>query len=204
MTLQPIKTELSLCIIKDEADGPICGDPKYVTLTTDYLFSDGLTYTFEFPMCLSHAESMRGRLDDLKMERDRVTHPVTPEYIAGPDELPEGSVFVFGSNTEGIHGTGSASTAINEFGAIWGKPYGRQGASYAICTTDLTSGDRYPLHLIEEHIEEFLNYALANPEETFWVTKIGSLRAGYTIEDMAALWEGKNIPQNVVLPVEYI
>jgi hypothetical protein len=75
--------------------------------------------------------------------------------------------------------------------------------SYAICTTDLGSERRFMLETIEAQIREFLLYASWHPLETFYVTKVGTLRAGYTVGEVAALWKGKAIPANVILPKEF-
>lgn len=55
----------------------------------------------------------------------------TPDKITklAPDEI-----FVFGSNLAGRHGGGAALTAMQHFGAEWGKGEGIQGQSYAIPT----------------------------------------------------------------------
>ena len=55
----------------------------------------------------------------------------TPEKITklAPDEI-----FVFGSNLAGHHMGGAARTAMDHFGAEWGKGEGIQGQSYAIPT----------------------------------------------------------------------
>lgn len=127
----------------------------------------------------------------------------TPEWINGPEDLPPNSVFVFGSNTQGIHGRGSAKTAIDKFGAVYGEGFGRQGMSYAICTTDFERKGLYPLELIEQQIDAFLLYAARTPDELFYVTKIGTHLAGYTVEDIAALWRRKVIEPNVILPKEF-
>lgn len=51
-----------------------------------------------------------------------MNHPkYTPENI---EDLPPGSIFVFGSNEIGIHGKGAALTAWKSFGAM-GGPRGR-------------------------------------------------------------------------------
>lgn len=48
------------------------------------------------------------------------------------------NIFVFGSNTQGRHGKGSAKFALDHCKAIYGKSQGLQGYSYAIVTKDLT------------------------------------------------------------------
>ena len=40
------------------------------------------------------------------------------------------TIFVFGSNTEGRHGAGSAKVALECFGAEYGNPSGLQGESH--------------------------------------------------------------------------
>lgn len=47
------------------------------------------------------------------------------------------TIFVFGSNPEGIHGAGAAKVAIEQFGAIYGIGEGLQGHAYALPTKDL-------------------------------------------------------------------
>jgi hypothetical protein len=59
---------------------------------------------------------------------------VTPNHIK---DLKENEIFVFGSNRQGRHGKGSALTARNKFGAIYGQSEGLQGQSYAIITKEL-------------------------------------------------------------------
>ncbi len=54
---------------------------------------------------------------------------ITPTYI---EELNANEVFVFGSNLQGIHGSGAAQVARECFGAIMGRGVGLQGQSYAI------------------------------------------------------------------------
>ena len=56
------------------------------------------------------------------------TGNITPE----PD-----TIFVFGSNPEGRHGSGSAKVARLQFGAIYGQGEGLQGNAYALPTTEL-------------------------------------------------------------------
>lgn len=131
-------------------------------------------------------------------------HKYTPEMINNPGELPEDSVFVFGSNTDGKHVSGSAKTAIDEFGAIEGQAEGRQGDSYGIVTTDFHKLDGpYPLEDIDAGIKTFCTYASQHPGEIFYMTKIGSMRAGHKLEDIVALFKNNTIPPNVILPQEF-
>ena len=56
------------------------------------------------------------------------TGNITPE---------DNTIFVFGSNPQGIHGAGSAKVAREKFGAIYGRGEGLQGHAYALPTKDL-------------------------------------------------------------------
>jgi len=143
----------------------------------------------------------------------------TPENLSKAN-MPANGIFVFGSNTEGRHGLGAAETAKKEFGAIQGQPEGLQGRSYAIITKDLSKGKRsIPLYDLEgtsiaEGVKSFIEYANAHPELKFYVTKIGSKLAGYSVEEIKGVFDSVNtlftflgienyIPDNVILPKEY-
>lgn len=117
----------------------------------------------------------------------------TPERVTdlAPDEI-----FVFGSNLEGIHRRGSAKDAIERFGAIFGKGVGRQGQSYGIPTMN-------SLELIGFYIDDLIEYATDHPNLTFWVTKIGTGIAGYTVEEIGDLFRERDLPSNVRVPREF-
>ncbi|MBW4564935.1 MAG: hypothetical protein KME32_28275 [Mojavia pulchra JT2-VF2] len=63
-------------------------------------------------------------------------HPykIIPDRIT---KLAKGQIFVFGSNTEGRHGAGSALFARQYCNTECGNPQGRQGQSWAIATKGL-------------------------------------------------------------------
>lgn len=109
-------------------------------------------------------------------------------------------VFVFGSNYAGRHGAGAALYARNHYGARYGVGKGRQGNAYAIPTKDgyLRS---LPLNVIEHHVLEFIQYAIANPGIEFLVTRVGCGLAGYKDNDIAPMF--KKVPDNCMLPVEW-
>lgn len=100
-------------------------------------------------------------------------------------------VFVFGSNTAGIHGAGAAHTAIKEHGAIYGKGYGHNGNSFAIPTKD-NDIQTLPLAVIEYFIHGFIAFAHCHPKMTFQVTAIGCGLAGYKHEQIAPLFLGSS------------
>jgi len=125
--------------------------------------------------------------------------PIDPKNM-GPDDI-----FVFGSNTEGRHGKGAALTAKTHFGAIYGQARGLQGRSYAIVTKDLKIGERsIPLEEIESEIDLLIQFALDNSDKKFWVVKLGCSLAGYSVKEIARLFSNKLIPNNIVLPVEFV
>ncbi len=126
----------------------------------------------------------------------------SPNYITS---LQPYQVFVFGSNTEGIHGGGAARMALNDFGAVYGQPDGLQGQSYAIFTKDLKKGMRsVRLDVIEGQIIVMLQVAKSKPELEFLVTRIGCELAGFKESEIAGLFKGKDIPENVLLPESFI
>jgi hypothetical protein len=125
-------------------------------------------------------------------------------------QLNPNQIFVFGSNTEGIHGAGAAAQAM-KFGAIYGQPRGRQGQTYAIVTKDLSVGERsIPVKTIRAEIHEFIDYAISHPELEFLVTAIGCGLAGYSIEEMIdpfQLMFGidlSSLPVNILLPESWV
>lgn len=132
----------------------------------------------------------------------------TPENITF---LKENEIFVFGSNTEGRHGKGAALVAKNKFGAKQGQSKGLQGQSYAIITKDLSKGEKsISLDEIGEQFADLFEYANNTPKKKFYVTKLGSALAGYTIEEIKTQIQqvndvnaGNFIGDNIVLPIEY-
>ena len=113
---------------------------------------------------------------------------------------PDPCIFVFGSNRQGIHGAGAALWAKKYRGAIQGQGEGRQGQSYAI-PTKATPWVALPLEAIKTHVETFLEYAEANPSESFILTPIGCGFAGYKPEQIAPMFLYP--PHNVILPNEF-
>lgn len=105
----------------------------------------------------------------------------------------ENMIFVFGSNLSGYHGGGSALAAVKDHGAIYGQGQGLQGKSYALPTKgkNITF---MPLHRIAGYVEDFLEFARANPDLDFQVTCVGCLRAGFHHSDIAPLF--KDAPSN--------
>jgi len=141
--------------------------------------------------------------DELKDSNQQTQREYTPENITS---LQPNEVFVFGSNAKGIHGKGAALSAKTKFGAIQGQAEGLQGQSYAIITKkDFRVKQSSTLSEIGKGIQDMLLFAKNNPNLKFYVTKIGTENAGYTIPEIKGLFEKLNkfIPNNVILPREF-
>ena len=146
-----------------------------------------------------------------KEEKSSIVEPTikareyTPENITS---LKPNEIFVFGSNTEGRHGAGAALVAKEKFGAIQGNPKGMQGQSYAIITKDLSKGKKsIPLSKIKDSLWWLMREAESNKDKKFFVTKLGSSLAGYSIDEIRNLFKELSneisIPDNIILPKEY-
>lgn len=114
------------------------------------------------------------------------------------EKLEPNQVFVFGSNTEGHHGAGTALLCL----AKYGQASGLQGQSYGLITTDLRTykfPSRSPEEVLAE-IKKFYNFAKQNPDKEFLVayTADGYNRCGYTSKQLANLFSAVEIPENVV------
>ena len=113
-------------------------------------------------------------------------------------------ILVFGSNTQGRHGKGSALLAKEKFEAIYGKAMGPQGRSYAICTKDLTVKKHPSIsqkHIINQ-IRELYKYAAENKSSNFLIVYSGegeNLNA-YSHNEMANMFLTAefDIPQNIL------
>lgn len=126
----------------------------------------------------------------------------TPENVY---QLEANEVFVYGSNQFARHGCGSAYAAQQNFGAIYGTcPIGLCGKSYGIITTSFND---IPISLsfIQKQIEILYEFALLRPDLTFLVTKIGTGIAGFSIDQIASVFETLRYrqPANIVLPKEF-
>lgn len=98
-------------------------------------------------------------------------------------------VFVFGSNTAGMHGAGAAKFAYEKKGARYGDGYGHRGDSFAIPTKD-DDIQSLPLDMIAAFVCGFLAYASCKRKLSFYVTQIGCGLAGYKPEDIAPMFIG--------------
>lgn len=120
---------------------------------------------------------------------------------AVPSQPMTTDIFVFGSNLAGRHGAGSALEAIKKHGALRGQGWGIQGRSYAIPTKGW-SMTTLPLHAIEHHVLEFIQFAKDHPEFKFNIVAIGCGLAGYTAKEIAPMF--RDVPDNCLLPNEFL
>jgi hypothetical protein len=120
---------------------------------------------------------------------------ITPNHI---QQLHPNEIFVFGSNSDGNHAGGAAKQAM-QFGAIWGQGSGLQGQTYAIPTMFAHESK------IEPYVDDFIGFAIRNPDLMFYITRIGCGIAGFTDKQIAPLFEkvkNENI-SNIFLPQSF-
>lgn len=121
--------------------------------------------------------------------------------------LNKDQIFVFGSNTQGRHGRGAALTARLKFGAIYGKPEGIQGKSFAIITKDLTK-KTHPSRTVPQiisQINKLYEYATLHPDKEFIIPykcTDHNLNA-YSSEEMAKMFASRAIPENIVFDKKF-
>jgi len=128
-------------------------------------------------------------------------------YKGEATKLKPNQIFVFGSNTNGKHGKGSALSARLYFGAKYGQAYGLQGQSYAIVTKDLTKYKHPSIssdHIIEQ-IKKLYLFAEENPNLDFIVAYSGTKTNlnGYSNQEMANMFSETYIPKNIIFEYEF-
>lgn len=107
-------------------------------------------------------------------------------------------IFVFGSNTKGIHGAGAARHAASNYGAVPGIGHGERGQSYALPTKWDPSTSVSPEEL-ERFIVRFLVHARRSPTSNYVVTPIGTGLAGFTPDIVRSKFSAYDTPPNVHL-----
>lgn len=124
------------------------------------------------------------------------------------------AIFVFGSNTEGRHGRGTALIARNHFGAIYGQASGLMGNAYGLVTKDLSRGKGLiAKSIIKENIQKLFDTAKQNPHLKFYIAyqltgsdivDRGQNLSGYSNNDFVELFTGFNdIPENIIFHKGY-
>ena len=102
--------------------------------------------------------------------------------------------FVFGSNDRGLHGSGAANHAVENYGAQVGVSKGPTGNAYAIPVKNKYNRLK-EFEEVRREIEECIRYAVANPDTEFHVTRIGCGYNGFNDEIIAPLFN--SAPSNV-------
>ena len=123
------------------------------------------------------------------------------------------TIFVFGSNPEGRHGTGAAKVAREKFGAIYGQGEGLQGNAYALPTKDLRVTENKGLRSISEsqiieNIKKLYETARQNPDKQFKIAYRNTDKIslnGYTGLEMIDMFiKAGPIPSNIVFSKEWV
>lgn len=120
-----------------------------------------------------------------------MTQPVLPN-----------SLFVFGSNLAGRHGSGSARAAYDHYGAAMGVFNGHTGDAYAIPTVD-TAIQPLPIEVIGMYIDELHQFAKIYPNFNLFVTRLGCGIAGFTDEEVARQFANVSWTGNFDFPIEW-
>ena len=111
-------------------------------------------------------------------------------------------ILVFGSNTQGRHGKGTAKIALDYFGAQYGNPKGLQGNSYGIVTKDLTKKEHPSIskYYICKQISELYEFASKNNDYLFLIPyKYDNNNLnGYSSDDMIEMFNSFPIPKNII------
>lgn len=126
----------------------------------------------------------------------------TPEKI---ESLKPNEVFVFGTNQFAKHAGGAAVIAAEKFGALNNiAPHGLCGQSYGIITTSFND-QPITIEFIRTQLYTLYQFAELRPDLIFYVTKIGTGIAGFTIEEMRDEFiDIKHLqPNNIILPKEF-
>lgn len=101
---------------------------------------------------------------------------------------PLNQIFVFGSNLGGRHGAGAAQAARLYYGAVQGIGAGPTGNSYAIPTKD-ADFECLTLDQIRPHVYDFVRYTKENPDQEFFITRVGCGLAGNLDEEIAPMFK---------------
>jgi hypothetical protein len=126
----------------------------------------------------------------------------TPEQIT---TLKDNEVFVFGTNQFAEHAGGAARYAAENFGALNKiAPIGLCGQSYGIITVSFNNVP-VTLEFIQLQAGVLYEFARVRPELIFYVTKIGTGIAGFSLEEISRIFFEleDNRPANIVLPKEF-
>jgi hypothetical protein len=123
-----------------------------------------------------------------------VRQPTTPKVDTTPVVEP---IFVFGCGMSDPYKDGTAAVAARYYGAMPGVPEGLNGNAYAIPFRS-ADGGLISARKMADHVNQFLKYARANPDQRFRVGRIGCARDGFSDRDIAPMFRAA--PNNCTLP----
>lgn len=126
----------------------------------------------------------------------------TPELVA---DLEKNEVYVYDSNQYARHTVGSGLTAAHRFGALVDvAPMGLVGQSYGIITMSY-SDERITTGFIGDQVLMLYKFAMLRQDLTFYVTKVGTGIAGFSMAQIADIFYAYEFmrPVNIILPIEF-
>lgn len=174
---------------------------------------------------------MEGDLDELAKKANAIIDSISDEelialvrkhekelfgdrkYYHGNIKPSDDTIFVFGSNPQGIHGAGAAKIAVKYFGAAYGTGEGLQGNSYALPTKDLRVKENGGFRSISKEniiksIKRLYEVATSMPKKDFKIAYRNTYKkslSGYTgIEMIEMFKEAGPIPENIIFSKEWI
>lgn len=121
-------------------------------------------------------------------------------WHSSDNHVKDDTIFVFGSNLAGRHGTGAAKYALS-LGARYGTGIGLSGKTYAIPTKD-ENLNVISIEEISSFVEHFKSFARSRSTEYFYVSRIGCGLAGYADSQIAPLFDDS--PDNCILPLDWM
>lgn len=131
---------------------------------------------------------MEAASQSMRMVRSQYNEPCFPVRDMMTSTQDPRHVFVFGSNLRGIHGAGAAKTARAYLGAIPGRGTGFMGYCFAL-PTKRGPYENMSLEEIAKYVESFKKVTQQR-SNIFYVTALGTGRAGYTHAEIAPLFNG--------------
>ena len=108
--------------------------------------------------------------------------PSVKDYKENPN-----LIFVFGSNTDGLHGAGAAKFAFDYLNAEMGKAEGITGQTYALPTKKFSRYAYEQLVLIQSSIIKFYQFVIENKDDNnfYILTAIGTGLSEVPINEIA-------------------
>lgn len=117
--------------------------------------------------------------------------------------LPENGIYVFFSNSQGIHDKGTAKVAYEKFGAVWGKASCTMGQSYGLMIK-FVSEPRVEERFMVAQIETLYRIAKRDKDKLFYIMCNAFNTVGnYTPNDLIRVFKSKEIPDNLVFEEEF-